>query len=140
MIAQVSASQKFSSLFASPLLLQAESDLGVTAIRIKEDAVALSVREAQLKQGEEKLKREKQEFERRRCGFDEERDRIGKLGLEVQKRSKEIEELCSVRNCVLAKRSRVDAFHPLGLGTIPVFSLLGSCSSTGRGRAGAGIS
>ncbi|XP_067043512.1 fas-binding factor 1-like isoform X1 [Acropora muricata] len=74
--------------------VQAESDLSVTAIRIKEDAVALSVREAQLKQGEEKLKREKQEFERRRCGFDDERDRIGKLGLEVQKRSREIEELC----------------------------------------------
>ena len=135
MIAQVSASQKFSSLFASSLLLQAESDLSVTAIRIKEDAVALSVREAQLKQGEEKLKREKQEFERRRCGFDDERDRIGKLGLEVQKRSREIEELCLVRSCVLTKGAGVTLFTNLAW-----VSLLGSCSSTGRGRAGVGTS
>lgn len=52
-----------------------------------------------MKQEEERLRRDKQEFERRRGGFDEERDRIGKLGLEVQKRSREIEELCSVRRC-----------------------------------------
>lgn len=95
------------------LLLQAESDLGVTAIRIKEDAVALSVREAQLKQGEEKLKREKQDFERQRSGFDEERDRIGKLGLEVKKRSREIEELCSVKSCVLTKGAGLALFTNL---------------------------
>lgn len=54
------------------------------------------MREAQLKQEEERLRREKLEFERQRSGFDDERDRIGKLGLEVQKRSREIDELCSV--------------------------------------------
>lgn len=54
------------------------------------------MREAQLKQEEERLRREKLEFERQRSGFDGERDRIGKLGLEVQKRSREIDELCSV--------------------------------------------
>lgn len=51
-----------------------------------------------MKQEEERLRREKLEFERQRSGFDEERDRIGKLGLEVQKRSREIDELCSVSN------------------------------------------
>lgn len=52
-----------------------------------------------MKQEEERLRREKLEFERQRSGFDDERDRIGKLGLEVQKRSREIEELCSVSHC-----------------------------------------
>ena len=60
------------------------------------------MREAQLKQEEERLRREKLEFERKRSGFDEERDRIGKLGLEVQKRSREIDELCSVSHCGFA--------------------------------------
>ena len=68
-------------------------------MKIKEDAAALSVREAQLKQEEERLRREKLEFERQRSGFDDERDRIGKLGLEVQKRSREIDELSSVSHC-----------------------------------------
>jgi len=98
--------------------VQAEADLGATAVKIKEDAAALSVREAQLKQEEERLRREKLEFERQRSGFDEERDRIGKLGLEVQKRSREIDELCSDAGRVrdegeqaleLAERVRVNA-------------------------------
>ena len=61
------------------------------------------MREAQLKQEEERLRREKLEFERQRSGFDEERDRIGKLGLEVQKRSREIDELCSVSHCIFSQ-------------------------------------
>ena len=68
----------------------------MTAAKIKEDTAALTVRETQLKQEEERLGREKRELERQRSSFDEERDRIGRLGLEVRKRSEEIEELCEV--------------------------------------------
>lgn len=97
---------------------QAEADLGATAVKIKEDAAALNVREAQLKQEEERMRREKEELERKRIGFQEERDRVGRLGLEVQKRSREIEELCTdagrARNegeqaLELAERVRVNA-------------------------------
>nr|XP_058970698.1 fas-binding factor 1-like isoform X2 [Pocillopora verrucosa] len=90
--------------------VQAEADLGATAVKIKEDAATLNVREAQLKQQEERLRREQEEFERKRIGFEEERDRIGKLGLEVQKRSREIEELCAD-----AGRARNDGEHALEL-------------------------
>ncbi|XP_022788434.1 fas-binding factor 1 homolog isoform X3 [Stylophora pistillata] len=98
--------------------VQAEADLGATAVKIKEDAAALNVREAQLKQEEERMRREKEELERKRIGFQEERDRVGRLGLEVQKRSREIEELCTdagrARNegeqaLELAERVRVNA-------------------------------
>ena len=73
----------------------------MTAAKIKEDTAALTVRETQLKQEEERLGREKRELERQRSSFDEERDRIGRLGLEVRKRSEEIEELCEVGFCVV---------------------------------------
>ncbi|XP_048575704.1 fas-binding factor 1 homolog isoform X2 [Nematostella vectensis] len=75
--------------------IQAEADLEATATAVKQDAAALSVRQAQMKQQEESLARDKREFERRKESFEEEKDRIGKLSLEVQQRSQEIGELCA---------------------------------------------
>ena len=76
---------------------QAEANLEVTAARIKEDTAGLAAREARTKQEEERLDREKRELTRDKSAFEEERDRVGRLGLEVRQRSQEIEELCTVR-------------------------------------------
>ncbi|XP_031567504.1 fas-binding factor 1 homolog [Actinia tenebrosa] len=75
--------------------IQAEAEMEITASKIKEDAAALGVRQAQLKQEEDALRREKRDFSLRLERFEEEKDRIGKLSLEVQRRSEEIGKLCT---------------------------------------------
>ena len=87
--------QNKSVLFASQW--QAEADLELTAAKIKEDSAGLMVRQTLMKQEEEKLAKEKKDLENARATFEEEKDRIGKLGLELQKRSRDIEELSVVR-------------------------------------------
>ena len=76
--------------------LQAEADLELTAAKIKEDSAGLVARQSQVKQDEEMLQKEKLSRERVRSDVEQEKDRIGKLGLELQQRSRDIEELSRV--------------------------------------------
>ena len=80
------------------IFFQAEAELEVTSSKVKQDSAALDALQAHLKEEEGKLARDRREFEQRVETFEKEKDRIGKLSLEVQRRSEEIGELCTVSN------------------------------------------
>lgn len=58
-----------------------------------EDTAALNAREAQLKREHEDLKREKRTFMDKQEQWNTEKEHIGKLGLELERRAEEIDEL-----------------------------------------------
>lgn len=62
-----------------------------------EDTAALNAREAQLKREQEELRREKRTFMDEQEQWNTEKEHIGKLGLEFERRAQEIDELSLVR-------------------------------------------
>lgn len=64
-----------------------------TRIRLVEDTAALNTKETQLRKEQEELKRERREFLEKREKWQAEKDHIGKLGLELEKRAQDIEEV-----------------------------------------------
>lgn len=62
-----------------------------------EDTAALNAREAQLKREQEELRREKRIFMDKQEQWNKEKEHIGKLGLELERRAQEIDELSLVR-------------------------------------------
>ena len=65
-------------------------------MRLAEDSAALEAREAQLKRDQEELRREKRIFVDKQDKWNTEKDRIGKLGVELEKRAQEIDEVSLV--------------------------------------------
>lgn len=58
-----------------------------------EDTAALNARETQLKREHEELKREKRTFMDKQEQWNTEKEHIGKLALELERRAEEIDEL-----------------------------------------------
>ena len=65
-------------------------------IRLAEDTAAVHAKETQVKRDQDELSREKREFTQKQEKWNAEKEHIGKLGLEVEKRAQEIEELSLV--------------------------------------------
>ena len=74
-------------------------------VRLAEDTAALDAREAQLRRDQEELRREKRIFMDKHDKWNTEKDRIGKLGLELEKRAHEIDEVSLVSSLVCRKLS-----------------------------------
>ncbi|CAB4016222.1 Hypothetical predicted protein [Paramuricea clavata] len=62
-------------------------------VRLAEDTAALDARETQLRRDQEELRREKRIFVDKHDKWNTEKDHIGKLGLELEKRAQEIDEV-----------------------------------------------
>ena len=62
-------------------------------VRLAEDTAALNAREAQLRRDQEELRREKRIFVDKQDKWNAEKDRIGNLGLELEKRALEIDQV-----------------------------------------------
>lgn len=65
-------------------------------IRLVEDTAALNAKEMKFRREQQELSREQQEFMEKQEKWNTEKDRIGKLALELEKRAQEIEELSLV--------------------------------------------
>ena len=73
-----------------------DAEQEIVRVRLAEDSAALEAREAQLKRDQEELRREKRIFVDKQDKWNTEKDRIGKLGLELEKRAQEIDEVSLV--------------------------------------------
>lgn len=62
-------------------------------IRLAEDTAAVNAQETRLKRDQDELSREKREFTQKQEQWNTEKEHIGKLGLEVEKRAQEMEEV-----------------------------------------------
>ncbi|XP_028417313.1 fas-binding factor 1 homolog [Dendronephthya gigantea] len=62
-------------------------------VRLAEDTAALNAREEQLRRDQEEFRREKRIFMDKQDKWNTEKDRIGRLGLELEKRAQEIDEI-----------------------------------------------
>lgn len=65
-------------------------------IRLAEDTAAVNAQETRLKRDQDELSREKREFTQKQEQWNTEKEHIGKLGLEVEKRAQEMEEVSLV--------------------------------------------
>jgi hypothetical protein len=82
-------------------------------VRLAEDTAALDAREAQLRRDREGLRSEKRIFMDKQDKWNSEKDRIGNLGLELEKRAQEIDEVSLVRCLIISKliiRFRISNF------------------------------
>ena len=73
-----------------------DAEQEIVRVRLAEDSAALEAREAQLKRDQEELRREKRIFVDKQDKWNTEKDRVGKLGLELEKRAQEIDEVSLV--------------------------------------------
>ena len=71
--------------------LQLDSEQESARVRLAEDSAALEARETQLRRDQEELRRERRIFVDNRDKWNAEKDRIGKLGMELEKRAQEID-------------------------------------------------
>lgn len=66
-------------------------------VRLAEDTAALDAREATLRRDQEELRRENRSLIDKQNKWSTEKDRIGKLALELEKRAQEIDEVSLVK-------------------------------------------
>ena len=76
--------------------LQLDAEQESARVRLAEDSAALEARETQLRRDQEELRRERRMFVDNRDKWNAEKDRIGKLGMELEKRAQEIDEVSLV--------------------------------------------
>ena len=80
-------------------------------VRLAEDTAAFDARESQLRRDQEELRREKRIFMDKHDKWNTEKDHIGKLGLELEKRAQEIDEVSLVSFLVYRKWSILECIR-----------------------------